>query len=89
VTISKYGFASLIPLGKLALTVYGAMIFFVLVVLGIMAKVVGFSIFKLLKMIKEELILAFSTASSETVLPRIMDKMEKAGSPKHISSFVI
>lgn len=89
VTISKYGFASLIPLGKLALTVYGSMIFFVLVVLGVMAKVVGFSIFKLLKMIKEELILAFSTASSETVLPRIMDKMEKAGSPKHISSFVI
>lgn len=89
VTISKYGFASLIPLGKLALTVYGSMIFFVLVVLGVMAKIVGFSIFKLLKMIKEELILAFSTASSETVLPRIMDKMEKAGSPKHISSFVI
>ncbi|MCM3707074.1 MULTISPECIES: cation:dicarboxylate symporter family transporter [Cytobacillus] len=89
VTISKYGFASLIPLGKLALTVYGSMIFFVLVILGIMAKIVGFSIFKLLKMIKEELILAFSTASSETVLPRIMDKMEKAGSPKHIASFVI
>ena len=89
VTISKYGFTSLIPLGKLALTVYGTMIFFVIVVLGLMARIVGFSIFKLLKMIKEELILAFSTASSETVLPRIMDKMEKAGSPKHIASFVI
>lgn len=89
VTISKYGFTSLIPLGKLALTVYGTMIFFVLVVLGVVAKIVGFSIFKLIKIIKEELILAFSTASSETVLPRIMDKMEKAGSPKHISSFVI
>jgi len=89
VTISKYGFASLLPLGKLALTVYGTMIFFVIVVLGLMAKIVGFSIFKLLKMIKEELILAFSTASSETVLPKIMDKMEQAGSPKHIASFVI
>jgi proton glutamate symport protein len=89
VTISKYGFASLIPLGKLALTVYGTMIFFVIVVLGLMAKFVGFNIFKLLGLIKEELILAFSTSSSETVLPKIMDKMEQAGSPKHIATFVI
>ncbi|AXN37251.1 cation:dicarboxylate symporter family transporter [Peribacillus butanolivorans] len=89
VTISKFGLASLIPLGKLALSVYGTMIFFVLVVLGIIAKVVGFGIFKLIKLLKEELILAFSTASSESVLPKIMEKMEKAGCPKHIASFVI
>ncbi|WP_026907178.1 cation:dicarboxylate symporter family transporter [Paucisalibacillus globulus] len=89
VTISKYGFTSLIPLGKLALTVYGTMIFFVIVILGLMAKIIGLNIFKLLKLIKEELLLAFSTSSSETVLPRIMDKMEQAGSPKHIASFVI
>lgn len=89
VTISKYGFESLIPLAKLALTVYGTMIFFVLVVLGLMAKIIGYNIFKLLKVIKEELILAFSTSSSETVLPRIMDKMEKVGAPKHIATFVI
>ncbi|KGR78099.1 cation:dicarboxylate symporter family transporter [Ureibacillus sinduriensis] len=89
VTISKYGFASLIPLAKLALTVYGTMIFFVLVILGIMAKIIGYSIFKLIKVIKEELILAFSTSSSETVLPRIMDKMQQVGAPKHISTFVI
>ncbi len=89
VTISKYGFKSLIPLGKLAFTVYGTMAFFIIVILGLVARVVGFRIFTLLKMIKEELILAFSTSSSETVLPRIMDKMEQAGSPKHIASFVI
>lgn len=89
VTISKYGFASLIPLAKLAITVYGTMIFFVLVILGIMAKIIGYSIFKLIKVIKEELILAFSTSSSETVLPRIMDKMQQVGAPKHISTFVI
>ena len=89
VTISKYGFESLIPLGKLALTVYGTMIFFVVVVLGIMAKIIGYNIFTLMKVIKEEMILAFSTSSSETVLPRIMDKMEKVGAPKHISTFVI
>jgi len=89
VTISKYGFTSLIPLAKLALTVYGTMIFFVIVILGIMAKIIGYSIFKLIKVIKEELILAFSTSSSETVLPRIMDKMQQVGAPKHIATFVI
>ncbi|MFJ8260040.1 cation:dicarboxylate symporter family transporter [Peribacillus asahii] len=89
VTVSKFGLASLIPLGKLALSVYGTMIFFVLVVLGLIAKLAGFSIFKLIKILKEELILAFSTASSEAVLPKIMEKMEKTGCPKHIASFVI
>ena len=79
VTVAKFGLASLIPLGKLVISVYGTMIFFVIVVLGIIAKIVGYSIFKLIKLIKEELILAFSTASSETVLPRIMEKVEKAG----------
>ncbi|WP_243296637.1 cation:dicarboxylate symporter family transporter [Bacillus litorisediminis] len=89
VTVSKFGLSSLIPLGKLVLTVYGTMIFFVLAILGIVAKMAGFSIFKLIKLLKDELILAFSTASSEAVLPKIMEKMEKAGCPKHITSFVI
>ncbi|WHY97906.1 cation:dicarboxylate symporter family transporter [Peribacillus simplex] len=89
VTISKFGLESLIPLGKLALSVYGTMIFFVVVILGIIAKFVGFNIFTLIKLLKEELILAFSTASSEAVLPKIMEKMEKAGCPKHIATFVI
>ena len=89
VTISKFGLASLIPLGKLALSVYGTMIFFVIVVLGLIAKFVGFNIFTLIKLLKEELILAFSTASSEAVLPKLMEKMEKAGCPKHIATFVI
>ncbi|PLR77397.1 glutamate:protein symporter [Bacillus sp. V3-13] len=89
VTVSKFGITSLIPLGKLVLTVFGTMIFFVIIVLGVVAKLAGFSVFKLIKILKDELILAFSTASSETVLPRIMDKMEKIGCPKHITSFVI
>ncbi|KMY48319.1 cation:dicarboxylate symporter family transporter [Peribacillus loiseleuriae] len=89
VTVAKFGLASLIPLGKLVISVYGTMIFFVIVVLGIIAKLVGYSLFKLIKLIKEELILAFSTASSEAVLPKIMEKVEKAGCPKHIASFVI
>ncbi|MFE4708697.1 cation:dicarboxylate symporter family transporter [Peribacillus simplex] len=89
VTISKFGLESLIPLGKLVLSVYGSMIFFVIVILGLIAKFVGFNIFTLIKLLKEELILAFSTASSESVLPKIMEKMEKAGCPKHIATFVI
>lgn len=89
VTVSKFGLSSLIPLGKLAILVYAAMIFFVLVVLGITAKIFGINIFKLIRMIKDELLLAFSTSSSETVLPRIMQKTEKMGAPKDIVSFVI
>ena len=89
VTVSKFGLASLIPLGKLVITVFGTMIFFVLVVLGVVAKISGYNIFKLIKLLKDELILAFSTASSETVLPKIMEKVEQIGVPKHISSFVI
>lgn len=89
VTVSKFGLSSLIPLGKLVLVVYGSMIFFVLVVLGLVAKIAGFNILKLLKYLKDELLLGYSTASSETVLPKIMEKMEKLGCPKAITSFVI
>lgn len=89
VTVSKFGLESLIPLGKLVITVYATMAFFIVVVLGLVAKMVGVNIFKFIKLIKDELLLAFSTASSETVLPRIMEKVEKFGVPKAISSFVI
>ena len=89
VTISKFGIASLIPLVKLIITTYGAMIFFILVVLGIVAKLAGTSIFKMIRILKDEIILAYTTASSEAVLPKIMEKMEKFGCPKAITSFVI
>jgi proton glutamate symport protein len=89
VTVSKFGITSLIPLGKLVLVVYGAMFFFIIVILGLTAKIVGFNIFNLIKYLKDELILGYSTASSETVLPKIMEKMEKLGCPKSITSFVI
>ena len=89
VTVSKFGIGSLIPLGKLAILVYAAMIFFVIVVLGITAKIFGFNLFKIIPVIKDELLLAYTTSSSETVLPRIMEKTEKMGSPKDIVSFVI
>lgn len=89
VTVSKFGLASLIPLGKLVITVYGAMIFFVFVVLGLVGKIFGTNIMALIKILKDELILAYTTASSEAVLPKLMEKMEKFGCPKAITSFVI
>ena len=89
VTVSKFGLGSLIPLGKLMILVYATMIFFVIVVLGGISKMVGSSIFTTIKLLKDELILAYSTASSETVLPRLMQKMEQKGCPKDIVSFVI
>lgn len=89
ITVSKFGVKALIPLGKLAITTYGAMLFFIFVVLGAVAKIVGTSIIKIMKVLKEELILAYSTASSEAVLPKIMEKMEKFGCPKSIASFVV
>lgn len=89
VTVSKFGLASLIPLGKLVITVYGAMILFVFVVLGLVGKICGASIIKLIKILKDEIILAYTTASSEAVLPKLIEKMEKFGCPKAITSFVI
>ncbi|MEK4227869.1 cation:dicarboxylase symporter family transporter [Solibacillus sp. FSL H8-0538] len=89
VTVSKFGLASLIPLGKLAILVYAAMFFFIFVILGITARIFGINILTMIKLIKAELILAYSTASSEAVLPRLMEKTEKMGAPKDIVSFVI
>jgi proton glutamate symport protein len=89
VTVSKFGFDSLMSLGKLIILVYAALIFFLIVVLGIIAKIANVNIFRMLAYLKDELLLAYSTSSSETVLPRIMKKMEEIGCPKSIVSFVI
>lgn len=89
VTVSKFGVASLLPLSKLVVLVYAVMAFFVLVVLGGTAKLVGVNIFHIIKILKDELVLAYSTSSSETVLPKIMEKMERFGCPKAITSFVV
>lgn len=88
-TVANYGLASLIPLGKLVLVIYGTMFFFVFVILGSVAKIFNYRIMDLIKLLKDEIILAFSTASSEAVMPRLMSKVESIGVPKHISSFVI
>lgn len=89
VTVLKFGVASLLPLSKLVVLVYAVMAFFVLVVLGGTAKLVGVNIFHIIKILKNELVLAYSTSSSETVLPKIMEKMERFGCSKAITSFVV
>lgn len=89
VTIAQMGIDALKPLGLFILIAYVAMVFFVIVVLGIVAKIHHVKFFQLLKVIKNELILAFSTASSEAALPKIIDKMQKYGVSQGIVSFVI
>ncbi|MBD9552660.1 glutamate/aspartate:proton symporter GltP [Pantoea sp. PNT01] len=89
VTIANFGFASLWPLAKLVLLVYAAILFFAFVVLGGVARFCKLRITTLMRILKDELILSYSTSSSETVLPRIMEKMEAYGAPKAITSFVV
>jgi proton glutamate symport protein len=89
VTVSEFGVKSLVPLSKLLVTVYGSMAFFIFIVFGIIARIIGIRITNLFKILKDELILAYSTSSSETVLPKMMEKMERFGVPKGIASFVI
>ncbi len=71
------------------LLVHFAILFFALVVLGIVARLCGLSVWILIRILKDELILAYSTASSESVLPRIIEKMEAYGAPVSITSFVV
>ncbi|MCG2591848.1 dicarboxylate/amino acid:cation symporter [Ramlibacter sp. XY19] len=88
-TIGKYGIASLWQLGALMATFYATCLIFVFVVLGTIAKVHGFSVWKLIKYIKEELLIVLGTSSSESVLPRMMEKMENLGARKTTVGLVI
>ncbi len=88
-TIGKYGIESIGNLLALVITFYTTSLFFVIVVLGAVAKYNGFSIFKFLKYIKDELLLVLGTSSSEAALPALMQKMEKAGCAKSIVGLVV
>jgi proton glutamate symport protein len=89
VTVASFGFGSLLPLIKLVAVTYLAIILFAVLVLGVTARLFGFNIFTLFRVIKDELIIAFSTCSSATVLPQLMQKMEDFGVPKSITTFVV
>jgi len=88
-TVGHYGLKTLIPLAKLMACVYITSITFVFVVLGAIALSQGFSIWKFLKYIKEELLIVLGTSSSESVLPRMMAKMEALGCAKSVVGLVI
>ena len=88
-TIGKYGIASLFSLGKLMGVFYLTCLLFVFVVLGTIARFHGFSIWKFIKYIKEELLIVLGTSSSESVLPRMMEKMENLGARKTCVGLVI
>jgi aerobic C4-dicarboxylate transport protein len=88
-TIGKYGVSSLLSLGKLMGTFYLTCLIFIFVVLGLIARFNGFSIWKFIKYIKEELLIVLGTSSSESVLPRMMAKMENLGVKKSVVGLVI
>src|SRR5437762_3309654 len=88
-TIGKYGLGTLLSLAKLMGTFYATCLFFILVVLGIIARLHGFSVWKFIKYIKEELFIVLGTSSSESVLPRMIAKLENLGVKKSVVGLVI
>jgi len=88
-TIGKYGIESLANLAGLVATFYLTSLIFVVVVLGIAARLAGFSIFKLIRYLKAELLLVLGTSSSESALPSLMEKMERAGCEKSVVGLVV
>lgn len=88
-TIGKYGIGSVINLAALIMTFYITSAIFVLVVLGAVARYNGFSIFKLISYLKAEILLVLGTSSSESALPSLMEKMEKAGCKRSVVGMVV
>ncbi|MGE8368148.1 dicarboxylate/amino acid:cation symporter [Cupriavidus sp.] len=88
-TIGKYGLGSLVPLLKLIGTFYFTAIVFVVVVLGAVARLTGFNIFRFIAYIKEELLIVLGTSSSEAALPHLMEKLENLGCSKSVVGLVV
>ncbi|MET0328843.1 MAG: C4-dicarboxylate transporter DctA, partial [Luteimonas sp.] len=88
-TIGKYGLSSLVNLAWLVGTFYVSAALFVLVILGAVSRACGFSVLKLIRYLKAELLLVLGTSSSESALPSLMEKMEKAGCQKSVVGLVV
>jgi len=88
-TIGKYGLQTLVPLGKLMITVYITMAVFIFLVLGLLLKYYKISLWKLLKYIREELLIVLGTSSSEAGLPSLMEKLERMGCNKSVVGLVV
>lgn len=88
-TIGKFGIGSLFSLGKLMGSVYITMALFIFVVLGTIARFYGFSIIRFIRYIKDEILLVLGTSSSESALPKMMEKLEKYGCSKSVVGLVV
>jgi proton glutamate symport protein len=88
-TVGEKGPAVLLNLGKLVLTLYGALVFFVVVVLGTVAAIARIPLKRFYTHVREPFLIAFSTTSSEAALPRALENMERFGVPKHIVALVL
>ncbi|MFO1153344.1 MAG: dicarboxylate/amino acid:cation symporter [Rhodospirillales bacterium] len=88
-TIGKYGMGTLLSLGELMAGVYITCFLFVFIVLGLVAKLAGFSLWRFLVYIREEIFIVLGTSSSESVLPRMMEKMERLGCSRSVVGLVI
>ncbi|OQP79154.1 C4-dicarboxylate transporter DctA [Xanthomonas phaseoli pv. syngonii LMG 9055] len=88
-TIGKYGVESLVNLAWLVGSFYLTSLLFVLVILGLVSRLCGFSVLKLIRYLKAELLLVLGTSSSESALPSLMEKMEKAGCEKSVVGLVV
>src|SRR4051812_33375313 len=88
-TVGTFGAKSLLPLGRLMLDVYITMALFIFVVLNIILRMWGFSLWRYLKHIREEIVLVLGTSSSEAALPRMLEKMERYGCARSVVGLVI
>ncbi|TDK68487.1 dicarboxylate/amino acid:cation symporter [Sapientia aquatica] len=88
-TIGKYGIAALLPLAKLMGSFYLTCFLFVFIVLGLIARFTGFSIWRFVVYIKEELLIVLGTSSSESGLPSLMEKLQKLGCSKSVVGLVV
>jgi aerobic C4-dicarboxylate transport protein len=88
-TVGAFGAGTLKNLGLLMISFYATCLVFIFVVLGVIARLHGFSIFKFVRLIKDELLIVLGTSSSETVLPRMLAKMEASGASKSVVGLTI
>ncbi len=88
-TIGNFGLGSLVSLGKLMGSVYITMFLFIAIVLGLVTKLYGFNVFKFIAYIKEEILLVLGTSSSESALPKLMERLEKFGCSKSVVGLVV
>ena len=88
-TVGAFGVRSLLPMGRLMLDVYLTMALFIFIVLNLILRAYGFSLWEYLKFIREEIVIVLGTSSSEAVLPRMLDKMERYGCSRTVVGLVI